>query len=116
MRRRKPLMRIQTPSEKDASDRSIAVDLGRELTLKGFAYTPQKTDSEGMMERGTVWISRDGKDWQKAEDFTFGNLINDPMKRYHYFRKPYTARYVKIEQTAAAANSGYASMAELDFF
>lgn len=103
-------------SEKDAADRSIAVDIGRELTLKGFAYTPQKTDREGMMERGMVWISRDGKDWQKAEDFTFGSLINDPMKRYHYFRKPYTARYVKIEQTAAAANSGYASMAELDFF
>ena len=103
-------------SEKGAADRSLAVDLGRELTLKGFAYTPQRADKEGMMERGTVWISRDGKDWQKAEDFTFGNLINDPVKRYHYFRKPCTARYVKIEMTEAAANSGYASMAELDFF
>lgn len=103
-------------TQKSAKGRSITVDLGTEKTLHGFAYTPQKENKEGMFERGTFMISDDNKSWRKAEDFVFGNLINDPVKRYHYFKRILKARYVKIEMTEAANNSEYASIAELDIF
>lgn len=82
----------------------------------GFAYTPQKEHGEGMFERGNIWVSVDNVKWKKAGDFFFGNLINDPVKRYHYLASQVNARYVKIELTETANNSDYASVAELDIF
>lgn len=97
-------------------NKSIVIDLGDIKELKGFAYTPQMENKEGMFEKGTIFISKDNKRWSKAEDFIFGNLINDPTKRYHYFKCVFKARYVKIQMTEASNNSSYASIAEVDFF
>lgn len=97
-------------------NKSIVIDLGDIKELKGFAYTPQMENKEGMFEKGTIFISKDNKRWSKAEDFIFGNLINDPTKRYHYFKCVFKARYVKIQMTEAFNNSSYASIAEVDFF
>lgn len=92
----------------------IAIDLGAAQTLNGFAYTPQTRNSEGMMAKGVIKVSDDGKNWKEAERFEFGNLINDPTKRYHYFKNPVTARYVRIEATEIAANGKVVTIAELD--
>lgn len=103
-------------SSKAEQNRSLTIDLGSVQTIRGFAYTPQKANKEGMFERGCIRISKDNEHWEKAEDFTFGNLINDPTKRYHYFKAPIKARYIQIEMTEAANKSDYASIAELDLF
>ena len=95
---------------------SIAIDLGQTETLSGFAYTPQKDNSEGMIAKGNILTSNDGKNWTKAEEFEFGNLINDPTKRFHYFKAPVKARYVKIETAEIAANGKNAAIAEIDLF
>lgn len=92
----------------------IAIDLGAAQTLNGFAYTPQTRNSEGMMAKGVIKVSDDGKNWKEAERFEFGNLINDPTKRYHYFKNPVTTRYVRIEATEIAANGKVVAIAELD--
>lgn len=92
----------------------IAFDLGAKETLNGFAYTPQTRNSEGMMAKGVIKISDDGKNWQKVETFEFGNLINDPTKRYHYFKQPVSARYVRIEATEIAASGKVVAIAEID--
>lgn len=92
----------------------IALDLGAKETLNGFAYTPQTRNSEGMMAKGVIKISDDGKSWQKVESFEFGNLINDPTKRYHYFKQPVSARYVRIEATEIAAGGKVVAIAEID--
>lgn len=94
----------------------ISIDLGRNETLNGFAYTPTKQHSEGMIEEGTFQISVDGKIWKDIENFKFGNLINDPTKRYHYFKKAVEARYIRILATKIAANGKAVSMAELNLF
>lgn len=94
----------------------FTIDLGKTRTLTGFAYTPQKAKSEGMIEKGVVKISSDGKNWQEAERFEFGNLINDPVKRYHYFQKEVAARYVRIEVIEIAGGGKTAAIAELDLF
>lgn len=82
--------------------------------MNGFAYTPQTRNSEGMMAKGILKVSDDGKNWKGVESFEFGNLINDPTKRYHYFKKPVSARYVRIEATEIAANGKVVAIAELD--
>ena len=103
-------------TQKTAGERNLTIDLGAVKTIQGFAYTPQKVNKEGMFERGRILISEDNKNWNKAEEFTFGNLINDPVKRYHNFKSPLKARYIKIEMIEAANKSDYASIAEIDFF
>lgn len=94
----------------------IAFDLGAVQPLNGFAYTPQTRNSEGMMAKGIVKVSDDGKSWKEVESFEFGNLINDPSKRFHYFKQPVSTRYVRIEATEIAANGKVVAVAELDLF
>lgn len=103
-------------SSEGALNPFIALDLGAKQPLNGFAYTPQKQHTKGMMAKGVVKISDDGKTWQQVEGFEFGNLINDPEKRYHYFKTAVTARYLRIEVTESTANDNMASVAELDIF
>ena len=101
---------------KPGKNQSIVIDLGVSRELKGFSYTPQTVNAEGMMEKGVFYISADGKNWKKVEDFEFGNLINDPTKRQHYFLQPVSARFVKIEATRIAARGQVVAIAELDLF
>lgn len=101
---------------KPGKNQSIVIDLGASRELKGFAYTPQTVNAEGRMEKGVFYISADSKSWKKAEDFEFGNLINDPTQRQHYFQQPVSARFVKIEATRIAAGGQVVAIAELDLF
>lgn len=96
--------------------RFIDIDLGKTETLKGFAYTPTKERSESMMQQGTIYTSQDGKTWKEVETFEFGNLINDPTKRFHYFKNNQTTRYVRIQATGIAANGNSVAISEIDFF
>ena len=66
----------------------LALDLGNNQDLNGFAYKPQTGKGfKGGVTKGTFKVSDDGKNWRTVESFEFGNLINDPSKRYHNFRK-----------------------------
>lgn len=94
----------------------VVIDLGKTEVLNGFAYTPQKQHAKGMMAKGVIRFSNDGKNWQGAEAFEFGNLINDPTKRYHYFNTAVKARYVRIEATEMAGDSEIVTAAEMDLF
>lgn len=95
----------------------IAVDMGAAHQMRGFAYTPQTAaGGEGMIEHGNVQVSDDGKKWRNVGDFEFGNLINDPVTRYHWFKKPVRARYIRINATRIAGDSKVAAIAELDIF
>nr|WP_319397700.1 alpha-L-fucosidase [uncultured Carboxylicivirga sp.] len=95
---------------------SITIDLSKNKTLKGFAYTPQKVDNAGMIQRGVIEVSTNGRSWTKADDFEFGNLINMPTTRTHYFEKAVEARYVRIKSVEIAGNSKQAAIAEIDLF
>lgn len=93
----------------------IAIDLGENHPLKAMKYTPQTFHGEGMMARGVIQVSSDGKAWETVESFEFGNLINDPTPRTHRFEKPITTRYIRIQATELANNSETLAIAELDF-
>ena len=103
-------------SETNGPSHSIAIDLGQRRTISGFAYTPQQKDDKGMMAKGRVSVSDDGKSWRAVESFEFGNLINDPSKRTLHFKNAQEARYVRIESTEITANTRVAAIAEIDLF
>lgn len=104
-------------SETDATyPHSIAIELGSMVTLTGFAYTPQTGNGEGMMERGTFYISLNGKKWKKVTSFEFGNLINDPTTRSKTFEEPVQTRYVKITDERGAGGSEKVAVAEVELF
>ncbi len=94
----------------------LSIDMGKDYTLKGFAYTPQKNNSQGMIEKGDIKISADGRSWNVKEEFEFGNLINDPTPRRHYFDQPVKTRYIRIESKVIAGGGRTAAIAEIDFF
>lgn len=52
--------------------------MNKEHKLSGFTYTPQTAHFGGMIEKGTIKVSDDGKTWKVLQQFEFGNLINDP--------------------------------------
>ena len=95
---------------------SLSLDLGALYTLTGMAYTPQTAFGGGMMAKGIVEISADGKKWETASAFEFGNLVNDPSKRDLYFKQAVKARYVRVTAQEVAGNSQALTIAELDFF
>lgn len=101
---------------KPGDEHFVTIDLGKEYTINSFAYTPQTQNAEGMMAKGMIKISSDGDSWKDAGNFEFGNLINDPSTRKHFFKQPVTARYIRVQATAIAGNSKVLSIAELDFF
>ena len=102
--------------EKNKHPHHISIDLGSEFFLSGFAYTPITSGKEGMIEKGTVLKSTNGRKWQEFETFEFGNLINDPTKRSWSFQTPVKTRYIRIRSDAGAGGSKSAIIAELDFY
>lgn len=102
-------------TEDNSEPHFIAIDLGAEQSLKGFIYTPQTQHSEGMMAKGVIQISSDGQNWETAESFEFGNLINDPTPRTHRFAKTIKTRFMRIKATEISANGKSLAIAELDF-
>lgn len=103
-------------SDAKTSPHFIDIDLGDAQTFKAFGYTPPTVTSEGMIEQGVVKISQDGKSWKEVESFEFGNLINDPTPRTHYFKEAVHTRFVRIESKTIAGGKKQAAIAELDFF
>ncbi|KQM64631.1 alpha-1,3/4-fucosidase [Pedobacter sp. Leaf216] len=93
----------------------IAIDFGNIHNLKGFIYTPPTNFADGMLEKGILQTSSDGKNWQDVETFEFGNLINDPTPRTHYFKNSINAQYIRIKATGIAGNKKALAIAELDF-
>ncbi|MNL61745.1 F5/8 type C domain protein [compost metagenome] len=103
-------------SEAKGGDHQIAIDLGAIHRLRGFVYTPPVQFSDGMMEKGKLQISADGRNWQDAETFEFGNLINDPSPRRYDFKGDVTVRYIRIQSLSIAGNKQSLAIAELDLF
>lgn len=100
----------------DGGEQSITVDLGEKSRISGFIYTPQTQNSEGMIAKWQVQVSKDGKKWTDASTYEFGNLINDPTPREQQLNKAVDARYVKFTALETAADSPCATIAEIDIF
>lgn len=95
---------------------ALEVDMGKVTPVVGFTYLPRqdKLVAAGMVERGEVAFSEDGKAWSVPVAFEFGNLVNDPSVRTVLFSgPPLRARYFRFISKAGAAGSPQAGAAEI---
>ncbi|WP_244156232.1 alpha-L-fucosidase [Maribacter ulvicola] len=93
---------------------NLTIDLKTKKSITGFIYTPPINYKEGLIEKGLVQVSLNGKHWKNVQEFNLGNLINDPMPRTVKFNKFVKARYIKIMLINGAGGSTSASIAEID--
>ncbi|PZX56482.1 alpha-L-fucosidase [Algoriphagus chordae] len=99
-------------SKPNGSGQSISIDLSTSQNIIGFIYAPPGNDSEGMIERGEIYVSDNGSNWKLVEAFEFGNLINDPSQRRHEFSAPVKGRFIQLKATQIAGGQKHAAVAE----
>ncbi|MDN5204355.1 alpha-L-fucosidase [Fulvivirgaceae bacterium BMA10] len=102
-------------SSKMADSPTITVDLQESVDLTGFIYTPPTDYKEGLIEKGVIKVSQNGKKWKEVQTFELGNLINDPTPRIVKFDKTVETKYVQITSLRGAGGSTSATIAEIDF-
>jgi alpha-L-fucosidase len=93
----------------------LTIDLKKVKKIRGFIYTPPLNFKEGLIEKGLIKVSKNGKSWKTVQTFDLGNLINDPTARTVRFTKKVKARYVQIISVVGAGGSKSATIAEIDF-
>ncbi len=78
----------------------LVLDLGGELPLKGFTYTPVVEDSESLsnISKYTLSTSSDGKNWkEQIVSGIFNNIKNNPVRQDVHLDSSVNARYLRIE-------------------
>ena len=75
---------------------SITIQLEDACDITGLSYIPLQKEVQQIV-KGTIQVSDDGKNWKATESFEFGNLKNDPTRRFHYFKQPVNARFVRMD-------------------
>lgn len=76
----------------------VVIDLGKELAVKGFYYTPAPDREENNVAKYNFYVSGDGKNWEKIKSAAaFDNIANNPVRQAVRFDGAVGARYVKFE-------------------
>ena len=75
---------------------AVVIRLAEACELSGLSYIPLQKEVQQIV-KGTMKVSDDGKTWRTLESFEFGNLKNDPTRRYHHFKQPVRAAFVRID-------------------
>lgn len=94
----------------------IQVNLGGELTLKGFTYTPRhQTVRSGTIYTYAFYVSEDGRQWgEPVAQGNFANIANNPVTQYVKFNKPAKGKFIRLVAIAPANETEHwASVAEL---
>ena len=85
---------------KTSALQGLTIDLGEAKKVSGFAYIPcqhpRRPGYPAYMAKGTLEYSDDGTTWKHVETFEFGNLVNDPTKRYLRLADALTTRFLRI--------------------
>ena len=76
--------------------KSVTIQMEDVSDIDGMSYMPPRRNTQSIV-KGTIQTSNDGKTWGTKESFEFGNLTNDPTRRFHHFKQPVKARFVRID-------------------
>jgi alpha-L-fucosidase len=95
----------------------IALDLGEEISLKGFSYSPpsrinprEHGENSGIVFQYSFYISEDGQNWEEViEKESFANIKNNPVKQEVRFDHSYQTRYIKFVSHASVNGGDTAS-------
>lgn len=94
---------------------AIAIDLGEELNLKGFTYTPRSDGNKsGTITKFEFYTSMDGNTWVKARcNSEFANITNNTVKQFIQFEEPAKAKFIKLVSLDDVLHQGWVSVAEI---
>jgi alpha-L-fucosidase len=82
----------------EASSKEIILDLGSIQTVTSFSYWPrQDKKKEGIADKYILYISLDGKSWERHSAGEFANVGSNPLEQVIPFLKPVATRYIRFE-------------------
>ncbi len=93
----------------------ISVDLGENLVLKGFTYTPRTDHNKsGTAFRYAFYVSENGANWKQVPTKgEFSNIKNNPVKQFVSFEKPQNASYFRFVSKEAINGEDWVSAGEI---
>jgi alpha-L-fucosidase len=99
----------------DPMPHHISVDLGEEVRICGFGYTPRQDRwDDGIITRARFEVSLDGKNWSIATDnVNFDNIVNSRQQQVIRLAAPMTARYFRLTALRTANDNNIATAAEV---
>lgn len=100
---------------KKVSAQPLVIDLGKEVSLKGFTYAPLNEQAKPTMAyRYTFYVSMDGKSWTKVPtNGEFSNIMHNPLPQTVKFAQPQKARFIKLDATTPDAAAAIVEMEEI---
>lgn len=102
-------------SWKKVSAQPLVIDLGKEVSLKGFTYAPLNEQAKPTMAyRYTFYVSLDGKEWTKVPaSGEFSNIMHNPLPQTVKFAQSQKARFIKLDATTPDASAAVVEMEEM---
>jgi len=96
------------------NNEALSINLGENLTLKGFTYIPLKNEKANNIYKYNFYVSEDGKAWIKImAGASFNNIKNNPVNQEVLFDKAVAATFIKLEPLQTTNNSKDYSVAEI---
>ncbi|MDX6182632.1 alpha-L-fucosidase [Flavobacterium sp. Fl-77] len=91
----------------------VIIDLGNEITIKGFTYTPQQVGNPlNLISNYEFYSSIDGKTWTKQSEGEYSNIKNNPIEQIKTF-DPVRARYLRFVAKSGLDKSKTVTIGEL---
>jgi len=77
----------------------LVIDLGEEVSLKGFTYMPmQNRYMSGVIQNFEFAVSLDGRNWKTVSSGEFGNIANSPIEQKITFETA-PAKFIRLKAT-----------------
>ncbi|MGO4773384.1 alpha-L-fucosidase [Flavobacterium sp. W22_SRS_FK3] len=91
----------------------VIIDLGKEITIKGFTYTPQQIGNPlNLISNYELYSSIDGKTWTKQSEGEFSNIKNNPIEQIKTFDQVRT-KYLRFIAKSGVDRSKTVTIGEL---
>lgn len=106
---------LSRDSWKKVSAQPLVIDLGEDVTLKGFTYAPLNEQAKPTMAyRYKFYVSMDGKAWTEVSaNGEFSNIMHNPLPQTVKFAQPQKARFIKLDATTPDASAAVVEMEEI---
>lgn len=100
---------------KKMSNQPLVIDLGKEVTLKGFTYAPLNEQAKPTMAyRYKFYVSLDGSNWKEVPcNGEFSNIMHNPLPQTVLFGQKAMARFMKLEATTPDAAPAVVALEEI---
>lgn len=97
--------------EKFSYPHELQIDMGREMKVKAFIYTPRQGMSNGRVGKYALYFSQDGQNWG---DDKAGKRFEDTASEFRLdLGKPVFARYMKFVALDEVNGKFFASVGEI---